>query len=65
MSDPKKFWPQTLSEFRVGIPVNELDVTKPPYNMTRYRSIDAATKAAVEEGVPLFRDDFLLRGQHD
>jgi len=55
----KIFWPQTLSEFWVEIPALELDVTKPPYSRTRYTSLEAAEKAAIEEGVPLYRDDFL------
>ena len=54
------FWPQTLSEFRAEIPAVELDVTKPPYCVSRYTSLDVAYKAAAEEGVPLYRDDFVL-----
>lgn len=52
-------WPQTLAEFRAEISAYSLDVTKPPYHRTRYKTLDDAYAAAIEAGEPLFRDDWL------
>ncbi len=50
MNDPKKFWSQTLIEFRLGVDPYKLRTEYPPGDVRRYGAIPQKLSERVLEG---------------
>ena len=56
----KQYWPQTLKEFKCQAKI--VDVSFPPYSLSRYKSPKEAERVCVASGEVLYIDNWSLLG---